>query len=258
MDVTNIETAQGHWVMAKAGKRVLRPGGRELTVRMIDRLNIGSSDDVVELAPGLGITAALVWKKRPNSWTGVELDRTAASRLEARRTQANLRVVRSNAANTTLPDESADTVYCEAMLTMQSKKQQLAIMKEAFRILKPGGLFAIHEIALEPASISDDQVATIHCELRDSLQINARPLRLPEWVALFQEAGFTVGDTQTGRMVLLEPGRLLADEGLFRVLRIAFNLLTQRRLARRMRSMRAVFTKYESHMRAIAMILKKA
>ena len=45
---------QGHWVLAKLGKRVLRPGGLELTRKMLSALSIGEEDDVVEFAPGLG------------------------------------------------------------------------------------------------------------------------------------------------------------------------------------------------------------
>src|SRR4051794_26597211 len=43
----------GHWLLARLGKRVLRPGGRQLTHRMIEALNIGPSDAVIEFAPGL-------------------------------------------------------------------------------------------------------------------------------------------------------------------------------------------------------------
>src|SRR6476660_1684537 len=52
-------TGPGHWLLARLGKRVLRPGGRQLTNRMIEALNIGPSDAVVEFAPGLGETARL-------------------------------------------------------------------------------------------------------------------------------------------------------------------------------------------------------
>lgn len=33
-----IEDVQGHWLLARLGKRVLRPGGLELTTRMLARL----------------------------------------------------------------------------------------------------------------------------------------------------------------------------------------------------------------------------
>ena len=55
---------QGHWALARAGKRVLRPGGIELTKRMLDALAIGTQDRVVEFAPGLGLTARMVLAAR--------------------------------------------------------------------------------------------------------------------------------------------------------------------------------------------------
>ena len=52
-----IATAPGHWVLARAGKRVLRPGGAALTADMLAHAGLPGAD-VVEMAPGLGRTAA--------------------------------------------------------------------------------------------------------------------------------------------------------------------------------------------------------
>jgi len=41
-DVTRM---QGHWLLARMGKRVLRPGGLELTHRLLERLDIGTTDN---------------------------------------------------------------------------------------------------------------------------------------------------------------------------------------------------------------------
>ncbi len=69
-----MDNTQGHWILAKMGKRVLRPGGLELTQKMIDHLDISHNDDVVEFAPGIGITAQITLDKKPHSYTGVELN----------------------------------------------------------------------------------------------------------------------------------------------------------------------------------------
>ena len=52
-DHKKISVQQGHWVLANVGKKVLRPGGIELTQKMIASLHINSEDDVVESPPGL-------------------------------------------------------------------------------------------------------------------------------------------------------------------------------------------------------------
>src|ERR1039458_7248018 len=72
---------QGHWILARAGKRVLRPGGLELTRRMLDALAIGPQDRVVEFAPGLGVTARIVLQHHPLAYWGVERERAAAEYL---------------------------------------------------------------------------------------------------------------------------------------------------------------------------------
>lgn len=44
-----LEKMQGHWVLARAGKRVLRPGALALMRQMIDALSISQDDRVVEI-----------------------------------------------------------------------------------------------------------------------------------------------------------------------------------------------------------------
>ena len=67
----------GHWVLARLGKRVLRPGGMQLTRTMLAALRIQPADDVVEFAPGMGITAQLTLALKPASYTAVERDSAA-------------------------------------------------------------------------------------------------------------------------------------------------------------------------------------
>ena len=44
----------------------------------------------------------------------------------------------------------------EAMLTMQNDKAKAAIVAEATRLLRRGGRYAIHELALTPDELPDD------------------------------------------------------------------------------------------------------
>jgi hypothetical protein len=63
----------GHWVLAGLGKRVLRPGGVGLTRTLLAHADLTDAD-VVELAPGLGHTAAEIITNRPRSYRGVDQD----------------------------------------------------------------------------------------------------------------------------------------------------------------------------------------
>lgn len=155
----------GHWLLARLGKRVLRPGGLELTCRMLAALALKSSDDVVEFAPGLGVTARMALAARPASYTAVERDETAARQvrkwLDKDSGSTSPRIITGVAQETGLPEACASVVYGEAMLTMQTKTRKRLIVREALRLLRPGGRYAIHELCLTSDDIATDEVAKV-------------------------------------------------------------------------------------------------
>src|SRR3984893_17509556 len=129
------EKMPGHWLLARLGKRVLRPGGRQLTNRMIEALNICPSDAVIEFAPGLGATARLTLKRKPTSYTAVERDKDAAALVQKFLQGPEQRCVVGLAEHTGLPGVSATVVYGEAMLSMQTPEQKSRIVQEAHKLL---------------------------------------------------------------------------------------------------------------------------
>ncbi|MBX3280949.1 MAG: methyltransferase domain-containing protein [Acidobacteria bacterium] len=250
-------TEQGHWVLAKMGKRVLRPGGRELTAKLIDALDIKRSDDVVEFAPGMGFTAALTLKRQPKTYTGIELDETAAANLKTTISGDDRKIINTSASETTLDGNSVDKVYGEAMLTMQADHRKSEIIGEAFRILKKGGLYGIHELGLAPDNISAETKADIQRELAQTIKVNARPLTEKEWSDLLEKEGFSIVKIEKNPMSLLEPSRVINDEGFFRALGIVFNIATHPKERRRIMTMRRTFRKFSKNLNAVAIIAKK-
>lgn len=247
--------APGHWLLARLGKRVLRPGGLEITRTLIDRAGIAGAD-VVELAPGLGATAQLVLAKAPKSYVGVDADPDAAATVQSRIGDRGT-VVTSDADQTGLDDASVDVVLGEAMLTMQGEKGKNAIIAEAARVLRPGGRYAIHEMALEPDTLSDEQKTEIRQALARSIKVNARPLTTAEWTGLLEANGFEVETVAHAPMDLLRPGRNIADEGLLGTLKIVFNVLRRPDARKRVLGMRKVFDKYADEMSGMALIAVK-
>lgn len=252
---TNIH--QGHWILAKMGKRVLRPGGRDLTARLINALNIRETDDIVEFAPGLGFTASLALRRRPRSYVGIELDETAAANLKNIVNGEGRKIINGSAADTSLDENSRDKVYGEAMLTMQADHRKSEIIREACRILKQGGLYGIHELCLTPENISETTKAEILKELAQVIKVNARPLTVEEWSNLLEAEGFAIVKVETNSMHLLEPGRIVHDEGFLRTLKILFNIATHPKERKRIMAMRKVFRKYDQHLIAVAIVARK-
>lgn len=252
-----VEKMPGHWLLAKMGKRILRPGGRELTARLLAELDIGQADHVVEFAPGLGHTARLTLARRPASYTAVERDRDAAAEVGRLLTDAHQRCVVGSAEQTGLADASASVVYGEAMLSMQPPAAKARIVGEAARLLKPGGRYGIHELCLVPDDVDESVRLAIQHDLSDEIHVGVRPLTAREWRDLLAEAGLTVVREQSAPMHLLEPARLVRDEGFFRALRFVFNVATHAAARRRVLTMRRVFRKYGRHLAAIALVAAK-
>ena len=250
---------QGHWLLAKLGKKVLRPGGRKLTNWMIDNAN-PTNKRVVEFAPGLGITAAEILDRNPKTYTGVDQDPDAATATTLSTKQARLgiptEVINGVASDTGLPTGSADLVVGEAMLTMQGEKGKTAIVSEANRILAAGGRYAIHELLLTPNNVDQTVADNLRKALATTIKVNARPLTATEWSELLENNGFKVLSIKVAPMGLLQPKQMIEDEGP-RVLKIMFNLARNPQARKRVLAMRKVFSENAQNLGAISIIAEK-
>src|SRR5574340_979554 len=209
----------GHLLLAGLGKKVLRPGGAELTTTMLRHVRLRGAD-VVEFAPGRGATAAHILEHLPHSYIGVERDRDAA-------------------------------IAGESMLSMRTDRAKSVIMREACRVLRPGGRYAIHELALTPDDLTGEIKENVRTALARSARVNARPLTVAEWTLLCADHGLRVDHVDHAPMTLLEPRRLIADEGVIGAARFVWHLLRDGTARRRILSMRATFRRYRSSLTAV-------
>lgn len=247
----------GHWVLAQLGKKVLRPGGKELTQKMLQGLAITRDDRVVEFAPGMGYTARLCLEKSPASYTAIEQNEQAADIVRSYLQGANQRCHVGNAQETGLEPECASVVYGEAMLTMQSDARKNEIIAEAARILAIYGRYGIHELCITPDTIDEDKKRAIQREVSETIQHPAKPITPAEWKSLMEENGFVVEFEAVAPMHLLEPKRVIADEGLSGFLKIVKNVLTKPQARKRVLSMRKIFRKHEKNLSAITLVARK-
>lgn len=252
---------QGHWLLAKMGKTVLRPGGLEMTTALVNYADPRPGETVVEFGPGVGRTAGMLLGRSPGRYIGVDPNpegTPALRKVLARFPRVGASVVTADAKSTGLPDESADVVIGEAMLTMMNARDKAAIVAEAARILKSGGRYVVHEMGLAPEDIDPDTAAGLQKEISRTVKVGARPLTMGQWRALLTDAGLSVRFAHRNPMNLLEPRRMLADEGVLGTARIAKNLITNPAGRRRMLTMRAAFRKYGDHLCGVGFVATKA
>lgn len=248
---------RGPWLLAQARKRVQRPGGLELTRRMLNALDICTSDDVVELAPGVGVTARATLERRPRSYIGIEPSEDAARHVRWYLRGNSRQCLVGRAEKTGLPGASASVIYGESILTMQTAEQKTAIVAEAARVLRTGGRFGIHELSLKPDNLSPAIKSIIPQALFDAIHVGARPLTENGWCELLTAQGFRVEKQMRVPMQLLKLRQLVRDEGLPRALRIIWNAVTTPAVRRSVRAMYATFRRYAEHLCATAIVAVK-
>lgn len=250
-----MKTAPGHWILVRMGKRVLRPGGREMSLKLLSELDIQPQDHVVEFAPGIGFTAEITINKNPLSYVGVDEDEDIVQRLRGRIKGRNVRFIHGNAADSGLSGDSKDKVYGEAMLTMHDDHLKSGIIREAHRLLKKGGIYAIHEMGLRNAD--EAKKREIERDMSESVRINARPLTEEEWSALLENEGFSIRQIYRNEMLLLEPLRFIDDEGFFRTLKILLSIMRNPMARKRIIGMRRTFARHREHINSLVIIAEK-
>lgn len=248
---------QGHWLLAKLGKRILRPGGRALTAKLLEQAKPSGDDDIVELGPGVGATAEVLLRANPRSYRGVDPNpegRDAVKNILKKHPRADYVV--ADARETGLEDASADLVVGEAMLTIQDDAGKSAIVAEAARLLRPGGRYAIHEMAWLPDH-TDEERETARRELSRVIKVGARPLTLEGWKELLATHGLEAEWHDRAPLHLLEPRRIVSDEGLWGALRFWNNARRLPGASDRLKAMRQGFQLQGKLMGGIVILARK-
>src|SRR5690606_13447838 len=257
MNAQKIDKMSGHWVLAKAGKKVLRPGGKKLTEKMLSSVSISSKYKVVEFAPGLGFTAKKILSQEPQTYIGIDSDNNVIGFLTNKFKDTRALFLARNAAQTELEDGSVTRVVGEAILTTHADHRKREIIREAYRILKPDGIYAIHELGLQPIVLPETRKNDIQKDLAMAIKVNARPLTISEWKYLLEQEGFTVINQAVCPMRLLEIKRMISDETFSGFLRIIGNILLHPLIRKRILQMRSIFRKHEENLCAVMLIAKK-
>lgn len=257
-DALEASRMPGHWLLARLGKKVLRPGGRELTDQLLDVVRITGTDDVIEVAPGLGSTTRLILAASPASYTGVDRDPDAAGLVGDLLDGPNRRIVHASAQETGLASSSADVVFGEAYLTMQPDSLKRKVVAELARVLRPGGRFALHEVAFRPDDIDDATRDRAASDLTSTIKVNVTPMTVAGWDDLLADHGLVVSSRFRAPLHLLEPCRLLADEGPAGAARFVGNVLRDRDARERVRAMRRAMRANAAHLQAYGVVAVKA
>ncbi len=105
----------------------------------LEHVQLGAN--VLEIGPGPGVTTAFLRAFTPDL-TCLEIDTSYACALARRVGAGGIRVIAGDAAAMPVADASFDAVVCFTMLHhVPSTVLQEALLREARRVLRPGGMF---------------------------------------------------------------------------------------------------------------------
>jgi len=107
-----------------------------------------------------------------------------------------------------LPENTVDVIISNCVINLSSDKGQ--VLREAFRVLKPGGRFAVSDIVVRgevPAEIRRRMELWVGCM--------AGAMEESEYLAKLTQAGFEAAGIEPTRIYRLEDARdLLASQGI--------------------------------------------
>jgi arsenite methyltransferase len=168
---------------------------------------------VLDLGSGGGIDVLLSAKRVGPTGKAYGVDMTDEMLALARENQKkagvqNVEFLKGTIENIPLPENSVDVIISNCVINLSGDKDR--VIREAFRVLKPGGRFAVSDVIVRgevPADIRKSMELWVGCM--------AGALQEAEYVQKLQAAGFTSMEVQPTRVYHAEESRdFLAAAGL--------------------------------------------
>jgi arsenite methyltransferase len=160
---------------------------------------------VLDLGSGGGIDVLLSARRVGPTGKAYGLDMTDEMLALARQNQkasgvANVEFLKGEIENIPLPDNSVDVVISNCVINLSSDKDR--VLREAFRVLKPGGRFAVSDVVTRgqvPADVRKNMLLWVGCI--------AGALDDYQYVAKLARAGFDGIDIEPTRVYNIEDAR---------------------------------------------------
>jgi arsenite methyltransferase len=182
-------------------------------------IDLKPGETVLDLGSGGGIDVLLSAKRVGPSGKVYGLDMTddmlALARENQRKAGAtNVEFLQGTIEAIPLPDQSVDVIISNCVINLSVDKD--AVLREAFRVLKPGGRFAVSDVVIR---------GDVPAEIRRSLELwvgcVAGALRDDEYVSKLQAAGFIEAAVEPWRVYQVDDARAFLAEAGVDVKRIA-------------------------------------
>ena len=174
--------------------------------------NLNPGEIVLDLGSGGGIDVLLSAKRVGLTGKAYGLDMTDEMLTLARENQKksgieNVEFLKGEIENIPLPDDSVDVIISNCVINLSADKD--SVLREAFRVLKPGGRFAVSDVVVH---------GDVPAEVRRSMELwvgcIAGALKDSAYVEKLAGAGFESIEIESTRVYNIEDARaFLSGQG---------------------------------------------
>jgi arsenite methyltransferase len=154
-------------------------------------------ETVLDLGSGGGIDVLLSAKRVGPTGFAFGLDMTDEMLALAEKNKAdsgltNVKFVKGHIEDIPLPDNTVDVIISNCVINLSGDKSK--VLREAFRVLKPGGRFAVSDVVVDgvlPQALREDMMAYVGCV--------AGALDRGDYLAKLAQAGFVEASIEPTR-----------------------------------------------------------
>jgi arsenite methyltransferase len=173
---------------------------------------LNEGETVLDLGSGGGIDVLLSARRVGPTGKAYGLDMTDEMLALARENQRkagvqNVEFLKGEIEHIPLPDNSVDVVISNCVINLSADKER--VLREAFRVLKPGGRFAVSDVVTRgdvPAEVRQNMLLWVGCI--------AGALQDSEYFGKLAKAGFIDIDLEPTRVYTIEDARaFLSGQG---------------------------------------------
>jgi arsenite methyltransferase len=173
-------------------------------------IELKAGEVVLDLGSGGGIDVLLSARRVGETGKAYGLDMTDEMLALARENQRqagvnNVEFLKGEIENIPLPDDSVDVVISNCVINLSADKDR--VLREAFRVLKPGGRFAVSDVVVRgsvPDSVRQSMLLWVGCI--------AGALEEQDYRAKLTDAGFVEVSIEPTRTYDVEDARHFLSE----------------------------------------------
>jgi arsenite methyltransferase len=173
-------------------------------------IDLRPGETVLDLGSGGGIDVLLSAKRVGPTGRAYGLDMTDDMLALARENQrqagvTNVEFLKGEIENIPLPDNSVDVIISNCVINLSANKNR--VLQEAFRVLKPGGRFAVSDVVVRgtvPAEVRNSMLLWVGCI--------AGALEESEYLGKLRAAGFVDASAEPTREYKVEDARQFLTE----------------------------------------------